>query len=186
MPHPFSALCALYINYDKVRHAHRPNAPFAIAFSVGFFFGAVTVVSTYDRVCPSHEHELSETEQPDDLRGLTILLVEDSPVVADALKQHLELLGATVAAPAATTAEAKEIIMAGRPDVALVDFHLRGENSCTLIAQLRQEGIPVIMLSGSIESPAQALLHGVMMLEKPVREERIPEHLRPIARTRQK
>jgi hypothetical protein len=55
--------------------------------------------------------------------------VEDSLVVADALKQHLELFGATVVGPAATTAEAREVIMAGRPDVALVDFHLRGENS---------------------------------------------------------
>jgi CheY-like chemotaxis protein len=87
---------------------------------------------------------------------------------------------------AATTAEAREVIVRGRPDVALVDFHLRGENSYTLIAQLRQEGIPVIMLSGSIESPAPALLEGVVMLEKPVREEQILEHLRPIARTRQK
>jgi len=144
------------------------------------------VVSIYDRMSPSPEHALGETETPDDLQGLRILLVEDSPVVADALKQHLELLGATVAGPAATTAEAKEIIMGGRPDVALVDFHLRGENSYTLIAQLRQEGIPVIMLSGSIDAPAQALLQGVMMLEKPVREEQILEHLRPIARTRQK
>ena len=138
-----------------------PTAPFAIAFSVGFFLGAVTVVSTYDRVSPSHEHELSKTELPDDLRGLRVLLVEDSPAVADALKQHLELLGATVAGPAATTAEAKEVIMeeAG-PDVALVDFHLRGENSYTLIAQLRQEGIPVIMLSGSISLLRQLCLKG--------------------------
>jgi CheY-like chemotaxis protein len=72
---------------------------------------------------------MSETEQSDDLRGLSILLVEDSLVVADALKQHLELFGATVVGPAATTAEAREVIMAGRPDVAMVDFHLRGENS---------------------------------------------------------
>ena len=144
------------------------------------------MASTYDRASPSHEHALSKTETPDDLQGLRILLVEDSPVVADALKQHLELLGATVAGPAATTAEAKEIIMGDPPDAALVDFHLRGENSYTLIAQLRQEGIPVIMLSGSIESPLPASLEGVMMLEKPVGEEQILEHLRPIAITRQK
>jgi CheY-like chemotaxis protein len=129
---------------------------------------------------------MSETEQSDDLRGLSILLVEDSPVVADALKQHLELFGATVVGPAATTAEAREGIMAGRPDVALVDFHLRGENSYTLIAELRQEGIPVIMLSGSIESSASALHEGVVMLEKPVTEEQMLGHLRPIARARQK
>ena len=144
------------------------------------------MVSTYDRVSPSPEHELSETETPDDLRGLRVLLVEDSPAVADALKQHLELLGATVAGPAATAAEAREIIMGGRPDVALVDFHLRGENSYTLIAQLRQNGIPVIMLSGSIESLAPISLKGLVMLEKPIKEEQILEHLRPIARTRQK
>ena len=109
---------------------------------------------------------MSETEQSDDLRGLSILLVEDSSVVADALKRHLELFGATVVGPAATTAEAREAITAGRPDVAVVDFHLWGENSYTLIAQLRQEGIPVIMLSGSIESSAPALHEGVVMLEK--------------------
>jgi CheY-like chemotaxis protein len=129
---------------------------------------------------------MSETEQSDDLRGLSILLVEDSPAVADALKQHLKLFGATVVGPAATTAEAREAITAGRPDVAVVDFHLRGENSYTLIAQLRQEGIPVIMLSGSIESPAPALHEGIVMLEKPVTEEQMLEHLRPIARARQK
>jgi CheY-like chemotaxis protein len=129
---------------------------------------------------------MSETEQSDDLRGLSILLVEDSSVVADALKRHLELFGATVVGPAATTAEAREAITAGRPDVAVVDFHLWGENSYTLIAQLRQEGIPVIMLSGSIESSAPALHDGVVMLEKPVTEEQMLEHLRPIARARQK
>ena len=46
----------------------------------------------------------------DDLRGLEILLVEDSQSVADALKQHLELLGAIVSGPAATTAEATKLI----------------------------------------------------------------------------
>jgi hypothetical protein len=42
-------------------------------------------ISTYDRV-----HELSETDTPDELRNLRILLVEDSPVVAAALKRHLD------------------------------------------------------------------------------------------------
>jgi DNA-binding response OmpR family regulator len=95
-------------------------------------------------------------------------------------------LGAAVAGPAATTAEAREVILGGRPDVAMVDLHLRGENSYNLIAQLCREGIPVIMLSGSIESSAPALHEGVTMLEKPVREEQILEHLKPIARARQK
>ena len=112
----------------------------------------------------------------DDLRGLEILLVEDSQSVADALKQHLELLGAQVAGPAATPAEATKLIAERLPHVALVDFHLRGGDSSALIAQLRKDGVPVIMLSGSFEFPAQ----GVTMVEKPISEAQILRYLKPI------
>jgi DNA-binding response OmpR family regulator len=116
----------------------------------------------------------------DDLRGLEILLVEDSQSVADALKQHLELLGATVAGPAATTAEATKLMAERLPHVALVDFHLRGGDSSGLIARLREEGVPVIMLSGSFELPAPASLEGVTMVEKPISEAQILQYLKPI------
>jgi DNA-binding response OmpR family regulator len=132
----------------------------------------------------SNDHELSEFGATDDLRGLEILLVEDSPVVADALKQHLELLGARVIGPAATTAEAKKLIAQSLPHVALIDFHLRGENSCQLIAQARDLGIPVIMLSGSLEFPVPISLEGIALLEKPASEAQILEYLRPIVEKR--
>jgi DNA-binding response OmpR family regulator len=116
----------------------------------------------------------------DDLRGLEILLVEDSQSVADALKQHLELLGANVTGPAATTAEATKLMSERLPHVALVDFHLRGGDSSSLIGQLRNEGVPVIMLSGSFERPAPASLAGVTMVEKPISEAQILQYLKPI------
>jgi DNA-binding response OmpR family regulator len=116
----------------------------------------------------------------DDLRGLEILLVEDSQSVADALKQHLELLGANVTGPAATTAEATKLMNERLPHVALVDFHLRGGDSSGLIGQLRKEGVPVIMLSGSFERPAPASLAGVTMVEKPISEAQILQYLKPI------
>ena len=116
----------------------------------------------------------------DDLRGLEILLVEDSQSVADALKQHLELLGAIVTGPAATTAEATKLITERLPHVALVDFNLRGGDSSGLIAHLRKEGVPVIMLSGSFELPAPASLEGVTMVEKPISEAQILQYLGPI------
>ena len=100
--------------------------------------------------------------------------------MADALKQHLELLGAQVAGPAATTAEATKLIAERLPHVALVDFHLRGEDSSGLIAQLREEGVPVIMLSGSFEFPAPVSPEGVTMVEKPISEAQILQHLKPI------
>jgi DNA-binding response OmpR family regulator len=116
----------------------------------------------------------------DDLRGLEVLLVEDSQSVADALKQHLELLGANVTGPAATTAEATKLMNERLPHVALVDFHLRGGDSSGLIGQLRSEGVPVIMLSGSFERPSPASLAGVTMVEKPISEAQILQYLKPI------
>jgi DNA-binding response OmpR family regulator len=111
----------------------------------------------------------------DDLRGLEILLVEDSQSVADALKQHLELLGANVTGPAATTAEATKLMTERLPHVALVDFHLRGEDSSGLIARLREESVSVIMLPGSFGFP-----EGVTMVEKPISEAQILQYLKPI------
>jgi DNA-binding response OmpR family regulator len=116
----------------------------------------------------------------DDLQGLEILLVEDTQIVADALKQHLELLGANVTGPAATTAEATKLMTERLPHVALVDFHLRGEDSSGLIAQLRDEGVSVIMLSGSFEFPASVSPMGVTMVEKPISEAQILQYLKPI------
>ena len=119
-------------------------------------------------------------ESDDDLQGLEILLVEDSRSVADALKQHLELLGAQVTGPAATIAEATKLILERLPDVAFVDFHLRGGDSSGLIAQLRNKGVPVIMLSGSFEFPAPVSLEGVTMVEKPISEAQILQYLKPM------
>ena len=89
-------------------------------------------------------------------------------------------MGANVTGPAATTAEATKLMNERLPQVALVDFHLRGGDSSGIIAQLRNEGIPVIMLSGSFERPAPTSLEGVTMVEKPISEAQIIQYLKPI------
>jgi len=66
------------------------------------------------------------------------------------------------------------------PHVALVDFHLRGEDSSGLIARLREEGVPVIMLSGSFEFPVPVSPEGVTMVEKPISEAQLLQYLKPI------
>ncbi len=118
----------------------------------------------------------------DDLAGLSILLVEDSAAIGEAVKQLLELLGACVTGPAATIAEAEGLLAENLPDVALLDFHLRGgERSDGLIARLRQRGVPVILLTGSFEFPTPSSLAGATVLEKPVGEAQLLAHLGPIA-----
>jgi CheY-like chemotaxis protein len=117
-----------------------------------------------------------------DLTGLSVLLVEDSPAIGEAVKQLLELLGASVAGPAATTAEAESLLAQRIPDAALLDFHLRGgERSDGLAVHLRQRGVPVILLTGSFEFPAPSSLMGTTILEKPVSEVQLLAHLGAIA-----
>jgi hypothetical protein len=48
----------------------------------------------------------------------------------------------------------------------------------SLIAQLRELGVPVIVLSSSIEFPPPMSLEGVMMLEKPFTEAQLVQCLR--------
>jgi hypothetical protein len=92
---------------------------------------------------PDH-HQPPSARSSDDLKGLDILLVEDSRDVGEAVKKHLELLGAKVVGPAATVAEAEGLLNEHPPDVALVDFHLReGERSDGLIARLHEQSVPV-------------------------------------------
>lgn len=94
---------------------------------------------------PDHRHP------PDapSLSGLRILVVEDSWHVAKAMTRLLSALGADIAGPAATAAQAKQLISESRPDVALVDFNLRdGELAHDLIDHLQGQGISVIVITG--------------------------------------
>jgi two-component system, response regulator PdtaR len=117
---------------------------------------------------------------PDDLTGLEILLVEDSGMVGEAIKDLLELLGAKVIGPAATTAEAERLFSDHAPDVALVDFHLQGgELSHGLIARLHEQGVPVIVISGSSE-PSLLPFEAATILEKPFSEAQLLASLLPL------
>ena len=126
------------------------------------------------------DHQDAGAGSADELKGLDILLVEDSRDVGHAVKMLLELCGARVDGPAVNTAEAESLFAAHRPDVALVDFHLRGgEESSGLITRLRQQGVPVIVLSGSFGFGPVPSVEGATFLEKPVAEADLLAHLTP-------
>ena len=81
-----------------------------------------------------------------DLKGVRILLVEDSWYLGMALRNQLRALGADVAGPCATAAEAERLISERAPDAALVDYNLRGgERADSLIDQLHDQGVRVIV-----------------------------------------
>ncbi|CAH2402783.1 Response regulator receiver domain-containing protein [Mesorhizobium ventifaucium] len=99
------------------------------------------------------------------LTGVRILLVEDSWHLARAMARLLNALGADLAGPVATAADAERLISERRPDVALVDFSLRdGEPAHDLIDRLQDQGISVIVITGYEVVPiapgkVEAILH---------------------------
>jgi DNA-binding response OmpR family regulator len=97
----------------------------------------------------SSNHSARKAVPLDGLRGVHILLVEDAWQVGQGLKDLLQRTGATVAGPAATTVQADRLIAVGRPHIALVDFHLRGDDLADrLIHRLNDLGVIVVVISG--------------------------------------
>jgi CheY-like chemotaxis protein len=116
----------------------------------------------------------------EELKGLSILLVEDSWHVGKAMKGLLRVLGAEVVGPAATAADAERFVAERTPDVAIVDINLRhGETSSNLIDRLLERHVPVIIVTGyaAVSLPTRKV---EAILEKPVSKEQLLEKLRPI------
>jgi CheY-like chemotaxis protein len=140
---------------------------------------------SYDKMSKPRDLEKEQTHPPGstetwDLRGVNILLVEDSCHVGTALRDLLKAWGADVAGPVATEAEAERLISEKRPSVAVVDVNLRGgETAYDLIDRLHERGIPVIATSGYGVVPRR-LGKAVPVLQKPVNELQLQALLRPL------
>jgi CheY-like chemotaxis protein len=100
------------------------------------------------------------------LKGLHVLVVEDSWHVAHALKSLLEELGMVVAGPAATLGDAERLLAAREPEVAIVDINLKGEMAYGLIDRLHDRGVRIVVISGyAVPQIAQGKVAAV--LQKP-------------------
>ncbi len=83
-----------------------------------------------------------------ELDGRRILVVEDSPVVADDSAAILEELGCTVIGPAGTMAVALQMAEAEDFDAAIVDINIRGGKSFAVLKILEGRQIPFLVTSG--------------------------------------
>jgi CheY-like chemotaxis protein len=120
-----------------------------------------------------------------DLEGLRILVVEDSWLLGMNLKSLLRALGAEVFGPAASAADAERLLSGLTPDVALVDFNLRGgELAHGLIDRLQDQGVRTVVISGYADVP---LPPGKVAatLQKPIAEEQLLAALRPATKATQ-
>jgi CheY-like chemotaxis protein len=107
----------------------------------------------------------------DRLRGLRILVVEDTFMLADELNEFLLELGCEVVGPAARAQEAAELAREGTAlDGALLDVNLsRGETSFSVAADLASHHVPFVFVTGyDLESSFPPEFRGVPRISKPL------------------
>ncbi|HJW27444.1 MAG TPA: response regulator [Rhodocyclaceae bacterium] len=112
--------------------------------------------------------------------GSTVLLVDDNPLVRDALKATIEALGYRVV-DAGSGAAALAALEAAEGIAALVtDYAMPGMNGAELIQQIRRRAadVPVLLITGYAERPD--VPEGVMVLQKPFQPEDLAARLAEI------
>lgn len=82
------------------------------------------------------------------LSNLTVLIVEDEPLIAMSLEDALIDRGVTCLGPAGSVSAALDMIEVGGFDIALLDVNLRGERVDAVADRLAGAGIPFIFTTG--------------------------------------
>ncbi len=78
---------------------------------------------------------------------IRVLLVDDHPAVREGLALLLAPEGIEVCAEADSRTDALACVEERRPDVAIVDLSLEGEDGLALVADLHGRGVPVLVYS---------------------------------------
>ncbi len=103
------------------------------------------------------------------LRGYRLLVVEDDYLMASELVYALEELGAAVAGPAGSVAEALALVEGdGRLDGAVLDVNLGGERVFPVADALMARGVPFVFATGYDSWVVPAAYAGVPRCEKPI------------------
>lgn len=85
---------------------------------------------------------------PPELRGLTVLIVEDNFLVAEAVRELFVECGCSVAGPVLRVDAAMRQVETARLDGAVLDINLAGEFCFPVAAALRVRRVPFIFLTG--------------------------------------
>jgi two-component sensor histidine kinase/CheY-like chemotaxis protein len=100
-------------------------------------------------------------------KGKTVLLVEDSMIIALDGEDAIRELGAEAVVTAASVSPAMQALDAGGIDFALLDFNLGTETSAPIAERLLEAGIPFAFATGYGEAIADERFAGVQTLNKP-------------------
>jgi CheY-like chemotaxis protein len=95
------------------------------------------------------DREQTESGSPSAaLDGRRILVVEDSPVVAEACDDMLRDMGCVVIGPATNMAAALQLATEEQLDGAIVDLNIRGGKAFPVLRILHERRVPFLIASG--------------------------------------
>jgi CheY-like chemotaxis protein len=105
--------------------------------------------------------------QPDLLEGVSVLLVEDSLIIALDAEDILQRFGATIVT-ASTVVAAQELLDEMRPDIAILDINLGDQTSFSIADRLHDMGVPFFFASGYGEQARLPMEHRMRpVVQKP-------------------
>ncbi|WP_150293126.1 response regulator [Sphingobium estronivorans] len=110
-------------------------------------------------------------QQPADLHGRRLLLVEDETLIAFELTAILKDAGIAVSGPVSTVDQALEQIAQADFDGALVDGNLQGQSVDAIVHALAARNIPFLFVSGYDSDHLPAEFEGVAVIGKPFKPE---------------
>ena len=100
--------------------------------------------------------------------GLSVLIVEDEPLIAMMLEDFLDSLGHKVAGTAESVADAVALVDQGGFDVAIIDVQLRdGKQVWPVADRLAEEGKPFVLATGGHVDPPPSEYTETPLLAKP-------------------
>ena len=111
------------------------------------------------------------------LAGRRVLVVEDSPVVAEAAGDMLRDMGCVVVGPATTMAPALEMAGEEALDAAIVDLNIRGGKAFPVLRILRDRSVPFLLTSGYADWSMPEEWQGQPRLAKPYTPNQLRESL---------
>ena len=102
------------------------------------------------------------------LAGMSVLILEDEPLVAMFVESCLQDAGAAVVKIAASISAARSVLNESF-DAAVIDLHVADGDASPLIGVLSERGIPVVVTTGGTID-RELLTQTVAVLQKPYPE----------------
>ena len=101
------------------------------------------------------------------LAGMSVLIIEDEPLIAMSLESELQDAGAEVVKIASSSSSARSVIGEGNSfDAAIVDLHVANGDTSALARLLSERRVPVVVMTGGVID-RELLTQTVAVLRKP-------------------